>query len=65
MTECTPGMYCATAGLSEPTGNCTAGYYCSGLATSPTPSDSTGIKIFIFVLTVTVYVSQSGIYQTV
>ena len=42
MTPCTAGMYCATGGLSEPSGNCTAGYYCSGLATSPNPSDSTG-----------------------
>ena len=42
MTPCTAGMYCATGGLSEPSGNCTAGYYCSGQATDPSPSDATG-----------------------
>ena len=26
---CTPGMYCATDMLSQPTGNCSAGYYCT------------------------------------
>ena len=27
-TNCTGGMYCETAGLTSPTGNCSAGYYC-------------------------------------
>lgn len=28
MQQCTPGKYCATIGLSLPTGDCDAGYYC-------------------------------------
>lgn len=27
--SCEPGYYCATAGLSAPTGQCDAGYYCA------------------------------------
>ena len=38
---CTPGKYCATAGLSAATGNCAAGYYCNERATSATPTDGT------------------------
>jgi hypothetical protein len=34
---CTPGKYCATAGLSQPTGNCDAGFYCPAGSTSSSP----------------------------
>ena len=37
--DCTPGMYCLTPGLTNPTGFCHAGYYCSGKAKSPTPTN--------------------------
>ena len=37
---CSLGMYCTDDGLSEPTGNCSAGYFCNGSATSPSPSSS-------------------------
>eukprot|EP01012_Entosiphon_sulcatum_P020572 TRINITY_DN2549_c0_g1_i18.p1 TRINITY_DN2549_c0_g1~~TRINITY_DN2549_c0_g1_i18.p1 ORF type:complete len:7257 (+),score=712.60 TRINITY_DN2549_c0_g1_i18:702-21773(+) len=37
-TDCLPGMYCATSGLAWPTGNCTAGFYCTGSSHTPTPS---------------------------
>ncbi|EDV25654.1 uncharacterized protein TRIADDRAFT_55968 [Trichoplax adhaerens] len=38
---CEPGYYCATPGLTTPTGQCDAGYYCPPLynATIPTPPD--------------------------
>ena len=32
---CTPGMYCGTPGLAEPTGNCTEGYYCNHTSDVP------------------------------
>ncbi|XP_019636845.1 PREDICTED: plasminogen-like [Branchiostoma belcheri] len=38
-TPCTPGMYCDNHGLAEPTGNCTAGYYCLLGARIPNPYD--------------------------
>lgn len=39
--QCPPGKYCATTGLSAPTGLCDAGYYCVNNATSATPTDGT------------------------
>ena len=42
--ECDGGKFCDVAGLSEPKGNCTAGYYCKLRASSSTPSDETGGK---------------------
>ena len=39
-TQCAPcpaGSYCSDIGISEPSGNCTAGYYCKGLTTTATP----------------------------
>ena len=36
---CAPGKYCATTGLSAPTGNCDAGYYCTSGATRANPTD--------------------------
>ena len=35
--ECTPGYYCASPGLSMPSGPCYAGYYCTGGAVTPDP----------------------------
>ena len=35
-TSCTPGSYCATAGLTAPTALCQQGYYCTGGATTAT-----------------------------
>ena len=35
---CPAGSYCATPGLSEPTGLCDAGYYCTGSAVVANPS---------------------------
>ncbi|RUS80922.1 hypothetical protein EGW08_011303, partial [Elysia chlorotica] len=36
-TECTAGSYCERDGLSAPTGECWAGFYCTGGASAPTP----------------------------
>jgi hypothetical protein len=37
--DCTPGMYCATSGLTAPTGLCSQGFYCILGAKTPTSSD--------------------------
>ncbi|XP_024910937.1 uncharacterized protein LOC112486963 [Cynoglossus semilaevis] len=34
---CTPGKYCQSPGAPQPTGLCSAGFFCSGGADSPTP----------------------------
>ena len=39
---CPGGQYCAGTGLQTSSGNCTNGYYCISLATTPNPNDSTG-----------------------
>jgi len=41
---CTPGRYCGEDGLSEPEGNCSAGFYCAGGSKTSQPDglDSTG-----------------------
>lgn len=36
-TPCTSGSYCATAGLTAPTGLCEKGYFCGGGSTLATP----------------------------
>ena len=36
-TPCPAGQYCASAGLSSPTGPCSAGWYCESSAEDPTP----------------------------
>ena len=36
-TFCPPGLYCASAGLTAPTGNCSAGYYCSNASEEASP----------------------------
>ena len=38
-TECTPGYYCETAGLTAPTDKCFEGYYCFAGSSTPTPID--------------------------
>uniref|UniRef100_A0A8C8VT86 Predicted gene 9195 n=2 Tax=Peromyscus maniculatus bairdii TaxID=230844 RepID=A0A8C8VT86_PERMB len=38
-TPCPPGFFCATSGLSTPTGSCQAGYFCTGGSESPAPED--------------------------
>ena len=42
--DCTPGKYCAIAGLEAVTGSCTAGWYCTSKAKTATPSDNTGAQ---------------------
>ncbi|XP_070551430.1 uncharacterized protein [Ptychodera flava] len=37
--SCTPGHYCETPGLVEPTGPCDEGYYCPAGQSSPTPAE--------------------------
>ncbi len=37
--ECSPGMYCADPELAEPSGNCSAGFYCILSADTATPTD--------------------------
>jgi hypothetical protein len=38
-TPCDPGKYCATSGLSKPTGQCTEGWYCIRGAWADQPAD--------------------------
>ncbi|XP_031989756.1 SCO-spondin-like isoform X5 [Corvus moneduloides] len=38
-SPCEPGHFCALPGQSQVTGPCLAGFYCTGGAPSPTPSD--------------------------
>ncbi|KAM9299008.1 uncharacterized protein PAF06_016002 [Gastrophryne carolinensis] len=37
---CPPGSYCQEAGLASPSGDCAAGYFCSGGATLQEPTDA-------------------------
>lgn len=39
--QCDPGSYCATAGLTAVTGQCSAGYYCTLGSTDGTPGSAT------------------------
>ena len=39
-TLCTPGKYCTDTALTEPQGNCAAGYYCPSGTTTATPQTS-------------------------
>ena len=43
---CSQGEYCGTSGLTEPTGNCSAGYYCHHNNSIPTPE--TGVELVSF-----------------
>eukprot|EP01135_Chromosphaera_perkinsii_P006890 Nk52_evm45s621 gene=Nk52_evmTU45s621 len=40
-TVCSPGKYCTTTGLPAPTGDCTAGYYCTSGSIVPNPATVT------------------------
>ena len=40
--KCDGGKFCDDAGLSEPKGNCSAGYFCKLMAETSTPNDGTG-----------------------
>nr|XP_055052406.1 zonadhesin isoform X1 [Misgurnus anguillicaudatus] len=37
--SCPGGFYCASTGLTEPTGLCSEGFYCAAKAETPTPTD--------------------------
>ena len=39
LTSCDPGYFCKSVGLGAPTGQCAAGYYCTGGALSSRPTD--------------------------
>lgn len=39
-TQCTKGYYCGTSGITQPTEECHAGYYCIEGASVPTPNDT-------------------------
>ena len=41
-TNCTAGRYCDREGLAEPSGNCEAGYYCTGNNTKQNPRGVNG-----------------------
>jgi hypothetical protein len=38
-SQCPGGQYCGQEGLTTPSGDCSAGYYCIGGASSSTPTD--------------------------
>lgn len=40
-TTCTPGQYCGQNGLPKPSGNCSAGFYCTSGAKETSPTDGT------------------------
>ena len=40
---CDPGMYCGATSLSAPSGNCSAGYYCTAGVDTPIPTGVEGI----------------------
>ncbi|CAN0327981.1 unnamed protein product, partial [Hapterophycus canaliculatus] len=40
---CTPGWYCETVGLDEPTDECDEGYYCGGGATVANPDSMSAV----------------------
>ncbi|XP_034557340.1 zonadhesin [Notolabrus celidotus] len=42
---CPPGKYCLSPASSQPTGLCSAGYFCSGGAESPTPRANSSLFI--------------------
>ena len=41
-SSCVGGMYCETPGLTLPTGDCNAGYYCPGGSNTSTPLSLSG-----------------------
>ena len=36
---CSPGQYCGSTGLTQPTGNCSMGYFCGGGSSVATPQE--------------------------
>lgn len=40
-TGCDPGQYCPNSGMTTPSGNCSARYFCTGSAITPSPIDGT------------------------
>ena len=42
---CSGGSYCASAGLTSPTGYCAAGFYCRRSAESPNPDQTTDANV--------------------
>lgn len=44
-TPCTPGKYCGTSGLTEPTANCQGGFFCGGGSSVATPFQSGSYNI--------------------
>ena len=41
---CTPGQYCGSTGMSSPSGDCDAGWYCTGGSSLATPTSPEGGK---------------------
>ena len=58
-TSCTPGMYCGIDGLDAPSGNCSAGFYCTGGAILSSPTDHLVRLSFYFCLHSSVHNSAS------
>lgn len=48
-SQCPPGLYCERPGLGQPSGNCSAGYYCTGGANTSTPVSPRGTACWMFV----------------
>lgn len=44
---CKPGSYCETTGLSDVTGQCDAGYYCTSGSNTKTPPNTSETKFNI------------------
>jgi hypothetical protein len=44
-TTCTPGSYCGSPGLTEPTGKCLSGYFCGGGSSVASPHDSSSLTV--------------------
>ena len=42
-SQCTPGMFCASAGIPAPTGPCSAGYKCGGSTLVSTPTSAADV----------------------
>ena len=46
---CSPGHYCGSTGLTQPTGNCSMGYFCGGGSSVATPQESARFSVLSFV----------------
>ena len=56
-TDCPAGSYCERDGLDAATGECWAGYYCTGGASSPTPI-SHNVSLFVLVERLRLHLSE-------